>query len=281
MPRIKINGINYYYEDQGSGPVLVLLHGFSGSSASWEEFCSMIADRYRTIAVDLPGHGRSDIPDQPQRYSMQAVANDIMTLFASIAIERPYLLGYSMGGRLALFFAINNPGLCRSLILESASPGIDSADLRQKRIQEDELLANKIEADGIPSFVDQWQQLPIFESQKDLPRAKQKWQKQQRLNSSASGLANSLRGMGTGRQPSLWPKLSALRLPVLLLSGALDQKYIEINKQMVSKILDSELKIMPRAGHNIHLEFPDYFEKTVVTFLKSRDQLTYTKEENE
>ncbi len=280
MPQVQVNGINYYFEERGQGTPLLMLHGFTGSSVGWRELGEMLAGHCRIIAIDLPGHGHSSSPNNPQRYAMEDVASDIITLLQTIEIQHSDLLGYSMGGRLALYLAINKPDFFGSLILESASPGLDSQILRQNRINQDNLLADFIETEGIPAFITQWQQLPLFESQQKLPRARQEEQRQQRLKNSPVGLANSLRGMGTGCQPSLWQQLATLRLPTLLLSGAFDPKYVAIGRRMAQIITDSELKIMPNAGHNIHLETPDQFASTILAFLISRNQLAHAKEEH-
>jgi len=276
-----VNGVNYHYLDQGQGSPLVLLHGFTGSSASWEEFNNLITGHCRTIAIDLPGHGRTISPNQPQRYSIQAVSNDIVALLDTLKIGYSDLLGYSMGGRLALYLALDKPTQFRSLILESASPGLDSIDLRHKRVQKDGLLANRIEANGVPAFVERWQRLPLFESQNNLARERQEGQRRQRLNNTAVGLANSLRGMGTGQQPSLWSELLSLLVPTLLIAGSLDLKYSDINRQMAQIMPDSKLKIISGAGHNVHLEMPEQFAKTVLAFLDSQQQLAQTKKEHE
>lgn len=270
MPFIEVNGLSYYYDEKGQGSPLVLLHGFMGSSADWTALSGKVAGDFRTLAIDLPGHGRSASPVLSQRYSMDAAARDIVTLLEKLEIKQINLLGYSMGGRLALYLAVNWPSLVHKLILESASPGLDHADLRQKRIEQDEFLAQRIESKGIPAFVENWQQLPLFASQDEMSMERQERQKQQRLKNNAVGLANSLRGMGTGRQPSLWSSLPTLQVQTLLLVGALDQKFAIINRQMANNLPNAALHIVPDLGHNIHLENPDRFVEIVLAFLNLR-----------
>jgi len=199
---------------------------------------------------------------------MDVVGGDLCAIFKALNLSAVNLLGYSMGGRVALYLAINAPSMIQSLILESTTPGLERPDQRLARIQSDKRLAREIEVFGIPAFVEQWQQLPLFASQKQLPEDRRERLHHQRLKNKAVGLANSLRGMGTGCQPSLWLDLQTVYLPVLLLAGALDQKYVAIAQQMFRTMPQAELNIVPNAGHNIHMEQPSYFTNRVLNFLE-------------
>jgi 2-succinyl-6-hydroxy-2,4-cyclohexadiene-1-carboxylate synthase len=173
-----------------------------------------------------------------------------------------------MGGRLALYMALHYPARFSTLILESSSPGLKTQSEREERAKLDTVLATHIEADGIAAFVQYWESLPLFWTQKSLPLAEAQRLHQQRLNNYPRGLANSLRGMGTGTQPSLWDQLPKLNLPVLLLTGALDPKFVAIGKRMADTIPDAQLDIMPDAGHTIHLEQPEEYTEAVMQFLR-------------
>ena len=282
MPQIMVNGLKYHYLDLGQGiePPLVLLHGFSGSSEDWKRLIAGLINNRRIIAIDLPGHGQTESMDQPQRNTMQSVAMDITSLMDLLEISQVNLLGYSMGGRLALYMAITSSINIKALILESTSPGLASSLAREERRSRDEALAQSIEVEGVRAFVDKWQLLPLFASQNNLSKEILARQREQRLKNSAIGLANSLRGMGTGNQPSLWPALKSLQIPTLLLVGALDFKFVQINEQMAQQISGSTLEIIPAVGHNIHLEVPSKFAETVTGFLNSCCQLSYTEQEH-
>lgn len=262
-----VNGLRYFVYEAGEGPPLVLLHGFTGSSASWAPVMSALAAHHHVLAIDLPGHGQTGAPDYPARYSMPAVSADIERLLDSRGIRRADLLGYSMGGRLALYMALRLPTLWRSLVLESASPGLAQAEARRERVAADNALAGWLESQPIAVFVERWENLPLFASQRSLPKTQQAVQREQRLANRPSGLARSLRGMGTGQQPSLWGELSRLRVPTLLLAGALDSKFAAINKEMVSAIRQARLILVPETGHTIHLERPEAFSRHVLSFL--------------
>jgi 2-succinyl-6-hydroxy-2,4-cyclohexadiene-1-carboxylate synthase len=172
-----------------------------------------------------------------------------------------------MGGRLALYVGLHKPHLVQSLILESASPGLASAAERRMRREQDESLAKRIETNGVAAFVDDWERLPLFDSQKNLPADVRNALRRRRLQNTADGLATSLRGMGTGVQPSLWANLPELRVRTLLLAGEYDHKFTTINQRMAEKIPNARLIIINGTGHSIHLEQPDIFLTVVQEFL--------------
>jgi 2-succinyl-6-hydroxy-2,4-cyclohexadiene-1-carboxylate synthase len=171
-----------------------------------------------------------------------------------------------MGGRLALYFALHYPHRLRSLLLESSSPGLATAEERSARRQRDDELATWIEAHEITAFVARWEALPLWSSQTAVSTAKRSALRAQRRQNSRRGLANSLRGMGTGVQPPLWDNLPQLTLPVQLISGALDQKFVQINKKMAALLPAARLNIVPEAGHTVHWERPEFFAKIVEMF---------------
>ena len=259
------SGHRYYIEIGGAGAPLVLLHGFSGSAETWRAVSERLADCFQCFAIDLLGHGRSDAPADPARYRMDSVAADIIDLLDELALTRPNLLGYSMGGRLALFLALQYPGRFGGLVLESASPGLADDGARAERRRRDCDLADDIEANGITSFVDYWQSLSMWASQSE---AQIRAQRRQRLANRPSGLANSLRGMGAGAQPNLWHQLPNLTAPTCLIVGERDEKFRRTNQLMAAAIPQSSLSIIPAAGHNTHLENPGTFCKALRTFLQ-------------
>jgi len=267
-----LNALRYHVEIDGDGPPLVLLHGFTGSSAGWDAHVDLFARRYRVIRPDLPGHGRTPAPSA-DRCSMAHVAHDLAALIAQVAQRAnapAVLLGYSMGGRLALYTALRHPEHIRALILESASPGLATEAERAARRASDDALAQRILDLGIPAFVDAWERLPLFASHTRLPADVQAKQQAQRRANEAQGLANSLRGMGAGSQPSLWDALPQCPLPVLLISGADDAKYTTIAGRMASALPDAQHVIIADAGHTPHLEQPGLFRAAIFGFLDRR-----------
>jgi 2-succinyl-6-hydroxy-2,4-cyclohexadiene-1-carboxylate synthase len=270
MPLINVGDVSYHCVEQGAGDPLVLLHGFTGSSAAWSRVMPSLAQRYRVIAVDLLGHGASDAPEDPARYAMERVVWDLVTLLDILAAGPAYLLGYSMGGRLALYLALELPERWRALILESASPGLATEEERAQRVVRDATLAERIESLGIERFVASWEKLPLFISQQAVPEAVRAEQRRWRLQNRPAGLARSLRGMGTGAQPSLWQRLGELALPTLLLAGALDEKFMGIARKMARAIPEATLDLVPGAGHTIHLEQPERWLRLIHDWLREQ-----------
>lgn len=267
--RAATSGHHYNIEFSGVGAPLILLHGFSGDSTTWKGIASHLKDSFQLIAIDVLGHGASDKPAQPASYRIEAVAADLIDLLDQLGLAQAHLLGYSMGGRLALALALRQPERFRSLVLESASPGLADAAERAQRWRRDDALADDIEAQGILWFINYWEHLPLWASQSQLPAAKLAAQRSQRLRNSTLGLANSLRGMGSGAQPNLWSELPDLRIPTLLLVGDKDEKFLKINNQMAQLIPLSRVALLPSAGHNTHLENPCAFSGAVSSFLQS------------
>ncbi len=258
-------GVRYYAAARGQGAPLVLLHGFTGSGANWRDVSAAWEAQHTVIAVDLLGHGESSAPDDPACYQMQQAAADLHIAIGSFTAEPVHLLGYSMGGRLALYYALRYP--VRSLILESASPGLATEDERRARRESDERLADEIEREGIHAFVDRWERLPLFATQARLPESVRARLRAQRLSNHPRGLANSLRGMGTGVQPSLWEWLPELNVPTLLIAGVEDAKFAATAAQMRDRIPGAQLAMIAEAGHTTHLEQPDRFAEVVRRFL--------------
>lgn len=264
-----LNGIRYHVACHGqrTAPPLLLLHGFTGSGRNWGPVLPQLRKHFWILTVDLLGHGRSAAPSDPNRYTMPHAAADLIALLDKWQLERTALLGYSMGGRLALYLACRNPERFSRLVLESSSPGLAAAAERAARRQSDAALADWIEANGIDAFATRWEALPLWDSQQQLSEEIRQQLREQRRQNNPTGLANSLRGMGTGVQPSLWPRLATLNLPTLLIAGALDHKFVAINQQMEDQLPNGRLQIIPQAGHTTHLEQPRQFETAVTQFL--------------
>src|SRR6266702_1387438 len=277
---VHVNGVRLGIEQRGVGArfiapqngqeapqTLILLHGFTGSAAGWSHQLDILADYgLRIIAIDLLGHGQSDAPDDAKRYSIEYCQKDILAALQTLGVHKgqAIILGYSLGGRIALYTAFS--GYFRALILESASPGLQDPAEREQRRLSDEALAASIERNGIPTFIERWENLPLFASQKSLPLERRKELHKQRLQNSATGLAQSLRGVGTGAQPSLHTRLPTLHIPVLLIAGELDTKFTTIARHMAQSLPQAQLYIIPAAGHTVHLERPQAFTSLVGNF---------------
>jgi len=262
-----IDGLRLHAAESGAGPPLVLLHGFTGSAETWTPFRSTFDAAHRVIAFDLPGHGRSTSPADPQRYRLDRFVGDFAHMLDSMSVDRVALLGYSMGGRAALRFALSHGDRVAALILESTSPEIIDPDARAKRRASDAALADDIERDGIEAFVDRWESLPIWASQHNLPAETRALLREQRMRNDARGLANSLRGAGAGEDSDVLEALYSIKTPVLLIAGALDSKYVELSRSLGGLLPDCGIDVVPGAGHAVHLEQPEAFAASTMAFL--------------
>jgi 2-succinyl-6-hydroxy-2,4-cyclohexadiene-1-carboxylate synthase len=271
---LRVNGVTINIDDRGDrnrdgrpSLALVLLHGFTGSAAGWgSHLDTFAASGLRVIALDLLGHGQSEAPKDPDRYRIEQCCRDILEVLSQLGVHdgEATLLGYSMGGRMALYAAFS--GYFRALILESASPGVAGGQERRERRAADEALAQRIERDGLPAFVSYWESQPLFASQNSLSTDQRALVHEQRLRNRPDGLANSLRGAGAGTQPALYGKLPSLHLPVLLIAGALDSKYSRLARDMATCLPDAKAEIVSHAGHTVHLEQPEVFDRLVLQF---------------
>ncbi|MED4533548.1 2-succinyl-6-hydroxy-2,4-cyclohexadiene-1-carboxylate synthase [Metabacillus fastidiosus] len=263
---MKIRGVNYHVECYSDGTPLVMLHGFTGSVENWYPFIKELSG-FRLILIDIIGHGKTESPILKERYKMEEAVEDIKSILHYLNIEKANFLGYSMGGRLALSFAAAYPEMVEKLILESSSPGLKTVEEQKLRQHNDEGLANDILNKGLIEFVNRWENISLFETQKKLPHSMRESIREQRLKNCVQGLANSLLGMGTGAQSSLWEKLSFMQTPVLLLCGEFDQKFCKMALEMKKKLPYSIYKEINDAGHTIHVEQPRIFGKIIREFL--------------
>ena len=226
---------------------IVLLHGFTQTGAAWEPVrAELEAAGREALAPDLRGHGRAR---DSRPVDLATVIGDLDRY-----VDDAVLAGYSMGGRLALAYAVARPERVRRLVLVGASPGLEDPDERRARREADEELAGRIEQGGVEAFAREWAALPLFAGQ---PEAVATAAAQQRRGQSAAGLAAALRGLGAGAVPPLWAALPALELPVTLIVGERDAKFRAIAAAMATRLPRARVTVVSGAGHAVHLEAPD------------------------
>ena len=266
--RLDIDGLEVNVERWGSGPPVVLLHGFTGSSSGWAEVAASLAPEFEVFAIDIVGHGQTDAPDGLERYAMRRVVDDLASTVRALGHERVAWLGYSMGGRTALQVAVHRPDVVSALILEGATPGLATAQEREERVASDEVLAQKLLNEGVEAFIDFWQEVGLFASQKRMPQERRDRVRAGRLRNRAIGLANSLRGMGTGSQEDVRDRLAAVGVPTFLITGALDTKFTGLAQEMAERLPHATIAVIDDAGHAAHVERPAEFSALVLDFLR-------------
>jgi len=252
--------------DEGR-PAIVFLHGFLGSSRDWQSLTGQFAPDYFTLCPDLPGHGQSVGLRYPEDYTMEGAAGQVRQILDAHGIGSCLLVGYSMGGRLALHLAAHHAARFHGALVESARPGLAAPEEQDQRVSQDEIRAAEIESGDFAAFLDRWYRQPLFETLAQQPGRIEALIKS-RSGNAPSELARSLRAMGAGRQASLWPELPALTVPILAVAGADDRKFAPIAQQMAGLSPSVEAAIVADAGHNVHLEQPEDFARVLEGFAR-------------
>lgn len=239
----------------GTGPPLTLIHGFTQTGDCWGPLASTLDRTHRVTRVDAPGHGGST------RHARADLARGgelvVGTTGASV------LVGYSMGGRLALRTALDHPGSVRGLVVIGATAGIEDAAEREARRLADRSLAERVERLGIDDFLQEWLAMDMFAALPDWARFDD-----ERRHNTTEGLAASLRHAGTGTMAPLWDRLHELRMPVLCVTGERDERYGELAERLVAGIGPNASHVrIGGAGHAAHLERPEATTAAVVEVL--------------
>jgi 2-succinyl-6-hydroxy-2,4-cyclohexadiene-1-carboxylate synthase len=248
-------------------PVVLLLHGFMGAAADWSEVAAGLGRAYQSLAVDLPGHGRSVRLGTPAAYTIASVAGELAALLDDQGIDRCIVVGYSMGGRLALYFALHHAARCSRLVLESATPGIRREADRAVRREIDEARAVRLERGAFETFLEEWYRQPLFETLRQHEGLVERMIAARKQNDPFE-LARALRGLGRGQQASLWERMERLQVPTLAVAGALDGKYAELAEAMAVRTDRVRVALLPNAGHNVHAENPKAFIELLKNFFK-------------
>ena len=262
----KFKKYQFYYSltSNINQPIILLLHGFTCDCQDFNPIISLLSKSYCCLGVDLPGHGETRVIGDESYYNISNTAQALIHLLDDLQIDKCLLLGYSMGGRLALYMTLHFPERFEKVVLESASPGLKTKKERSHRREADLQLAQKLENSNIKNFLLNWYDRPLFKSLKNSPNFDKLIET--RLANNPLELAKSLRNMGTGNQPSLWEKLAQNQIPILLLAGEYDDKFTTINTEIAKLCPAATLEIVPKAGHNIHFENIDKFVALVREF---------------
>ncbi|HEX4903080.1 MAG TPA: alpha/beta fold hydrolase [Acidimicrobiales bacterium] len=245
-------------ERDGTGPRLVLVHGFTQTGRCWGPVAEDLATDHEVVRVDAPGHGRSS--------DVVAGLRGGGRLIADQGGEATYL-GYSMGGRHLLHLALANPELVRGLVLLGATAGIDDPGERAARAEADRQTSARLRELGLLDFLREWVAQPMFAG---IPPERQYLV--ERMEGTVDGLEASLLQAGTGAQDPSWDRLHRLDMPVLVLAGEHDEKYVELGRRMDEAIgANSTFATVAGAGHAAHLEQPDAFLAVLRPWLAAHD----------
>ncbi|MBD2252363.1 2-succinyl-6-hydroxy-2,4-cyclohexadiene-1-carboxylate synthase [Nostoc parmelioides] len=247
---------NYSLTGNADKPVILLLHGFMGNIDEFDAVIELLGDDFSYLKLDLPGHGKTQVLGGDEYYLMANTAQGLINLLDKLEIVKCFLVGYSMGGRLGLYLILHFPERFYQVVLESASPGLGTEAERFDRIKRDAQIAKKLgrslEKNDFTAFLINWYSQTIFGNIKNHPEFARMIES--RLQNHPHELVKSLQFMGTGSQPSLWGKLQNNQIPLLLLVGEHDEKFIDINVNMSKIAPASQLKTISNAAHNIHFE---------------------------
>jgi 2-succinyl-6-hydroxy-2,4-cyclohexadiene-1-carboxylate synthase len=241
----------------GAGPALTLVHGFTQTGDCWGPLAEALMATHRVTRVDAPGHGGSS------RHGEADLVRGAELLAATGGSA--VLLGYSMGGRLALRTAVDHPDAVRALVLVGATGGIEDPDEREARRLADDALAERMERLGVDAFLEEWLAMDMFAGLPDWARFAH-----ERRRNTAQGLAASLRHAGTGTMTPLWDRVGELRMPVLCVTGARDERYGVLAERLVAGIGPHATHVeIAGAGHAAHLEEADATTAAIVDWLRA------------
>jgi len=232
---------------------VVLLHGFTGAPASWDDVAALLGPGAAVVRPALLGHGDE--------------ADDLAADFAGevdrIAARLPragsaplHLVGYSLGARVALGLLARHPERFSRATLIGVHPGLTGAGERAARVDSDERWAQRLEEGGIAAFVDAWQRQALLEPASPLDERRLARQRQVRLSHRAAGLSRSLRVLGLGRMPDYRQALGACAVPLRLVVGAADRRFTALAEEIRRLQPRAALSVVEGAGHNVPLEQP-------------------------
>jgi 2-succinyl-6-hydroxy-2,4-cyclohexadiene-1-carboxylate synthase len=270
----RIGDIEYYVEQvmtPDSGTVVVFLHGFGGSGEVFNWISQQLNDSgISTVLIDLPGHGKSKAPLDPDLYNIQTQRNHLIGLFEAMKLDSPWLYGYSMGGRIALNIATQTTLSLSGLILESAQLGISDADDRKARIESDIQLASKLRNDP-KQFFQMWNRLPLFRSSNKIKSEETIKFESIQVGQNINSLALTLEYMSPGRSNAIKiDELDQLPYPVMVLTGSEDLKYDAMWYAISERYHKIEHLQIPEAGHRIHMDQPRILSKELIHYIKSK-----------
>jgi len=259
---------SYHSPTQPNNLTVIALHGFTGSGQDFQPIVQLAQGHLNWYTLDLPGHG-PNTSLITKDYSLELYLDAIHTVAQFYKLNQFILLGYSMGGRLALHYTIRYPTAVKALTLIGVSPGIEKFKERQERFKQDQKLSKWILKNDIKTFIDFWMQTPPIRSQKNIPPSLLHTFLERKYQHLPSGLSAALIGLSPGKIYSLWKEIKNITCPTLIISGEKDLEYIKIGKTMATLLQNACYLSIPEAGHCAHLENLPTFSKEFLNFLSS------------
>lgn len=258
--RVDVGPLALHVEQHGAGSPVLLLHGFAGSARTMRPLIDALAERHRVIAPDLPGHGRSDAPHDAAAYAWPALIRHLARLLDALDAPQAHVLGFSLGGRLALQLAARRPERVRTLCtIGSRCVWTDPAE-RSARRTRDAALASRIENEGMRAFVgDEKHGAQDDALAAAAPRA------------GTHGLALALRGLGAADQPDVGAALAVSAVPLLLLAGANDPGPLAAAQALAAELPAARACAITGAGHRAHLECTHEVARLALDFFAAAD----------
>lgn len=239
----------------------VLLHGFSGSPASWDEVVELMNPEDPPLRPTLTGHG-----PEGSAACGPSFDEELSRLTHEISqSSRPRLLaGYSMGARVALGLLATRPALFDAAVLIGVHPGLTDEAARAERRAIDGARARQLRTEGIRSFVDSWEQQPLFETQQKLSSDVLEKQRTLRLGHDPEGLARAIEVLGLARMPDYGSELVQTPIPIILMAGSLDSRFADIARSFALRSRHLRARIIEGAGHNLLIEAPGDVASTLI-----------------
>lgn len=248
MATINRDGVNIYYEDNGSGPAVLLSHGYSATTRMWAGQVEALKSQYRIVTWDMRGHGQSDSPDDAAAYSEQATVDDMAAVLEHLGIESAVIGGLSLGGYMSLAFNLAHPTMVRALMLFDTGPGYRNPVGREGWNETARRRAEVFEAKGLDAL---GSSAEVRVSQ----------------HRSAQGLAHAARGMLAQFDARVIESLDSISVPTLVLVGDKDQPFLAGTDYMANKIPNATKVVIENAGHASNIDQPEAFNAEVRRFL--------------
>src|SRR3954451_20756357 len=254
MPKLNRNGVNLHYEVHGTGPTLLLTHGYSLTSEMWKAQIGALSQRHQLVLWDMRGHGQSDYPEDPGAYSEALTIADMAALLDAVGASSAIVGGLSLGGYMSLAFYRAHPERVRALLIIDTGPGFkkdDARDVWNKRALD---TAERLEREGLAA-------LKSASAERSMV-----------THRDASGLARAARGMLTQRNARVIESLPEIKVPALVGVGADDAPFLAASDYMAAKIPGASKAVIPAAGHAVNIDQPQAFIDAVLPFLDGLPQ---------